>query len=253
MFVTMALAALAIDGLFSVLGLIPSGARPGRDDIFGSVQVDYKLFLNLLGLLIFAALFWLTQRRGATDPVCAMKVDRAKAITKEFGGETFYFCSEHCLHPFELEAEQYADAARNALPVDHGAARNGGAVAASVDQEHERRVPCDDRARNSRRPATPSPVPMPWRHPDARWPRVDLPVDDWLTQPRQNATKRDESPTSSRSQESPHLQLESASSWPNSNCLPCRRSRVRVPSAASKTLQIGTFSVLCRLRTMQKV
>jgi uncharacterized protein len=78
LFVTMVLAALVIDGLFSVLGLIPSGARPSRDDIFGSIQLDYKLFLNLLGVVVFAALFWLTQRRGATDLVCGMKVDRAK-------------------------------------------------------------------------------------------------------------------------------------------------------------------------------
>src|SRR5919204_3794058 len=35
MFVTMALAALAIDGLFSAAGLIPSGARPSRGDVFG--------------------------------------------------------------------------------------------------------------------------------------------------------------------------------------------------------------------------
>ena len=55
-------------GLFSVLGLIPSGARPSHDDIFGSIEVDYKLFLNLAGAVVFAALFWLTQRRGATDP-----------------------------------------------------------------------------------------------------------------------------------------------------------------------------------------
>ena len=50
---------------------------------------------------IFAALFWLTARRGATDPVCGMKVDRAKAVTKELAGETFYFCTKHCLHTFE--------------------------------------------------------------------------------------------------------------------------------------------------------
>jgi YHS domain-containing protein len=108
MFLTMALAALAIDGLFSLLGLIPSGPRPTRSDIFGSIQVDYKLFLNVLGLVVFAALFWLTQRRGATDPVCGMKVDRAKAVTKTVGGETFYFCSQHCLHAFELDPQQYA-------------------------------------------------------------------------------------------------------------------------------------------------
>src|SRR6185437_343579 len=73
MFVTMIVAALIVDGLFSVLGLIPTGARPSRDDIFGTIAVDYKLFLNILGAAVFAALFWLTARRGATDPVCKMK------------------------------------------------------------------------------------------------------------------------------------------------------------------------------------
>jgi YHS domain-containing protein len=32
-----------------------------------------------------------------------MKVDRAKAIRMDFGEETFYFCSEHCLHAFEVD------------------------------------------------------------------------------------------------------------------------------------------------------
>ena len=57
--------------------------------------------------MIFALLFWLTARRGATDPVCGMKVDRDKAVTKEFGGETHYFCSTHCLHAFEADPEKY--------------------------------------------------------------------------------------------------------------------------------------------------
>ena len=64
MFVTMVLAALAVDGLFSVLHLIPE-VRPPRQDIFSSVKVDYKLFLNALGAAIFAVLFGLTLRRGA--------------------------------------------------------------------------------------------------------------------------------------------------------------------------------------------
>ncbi|MEA2294526.1 MAG: uncharacterized protein QOE86_2165, partial [Solirubrobacteraceae bacterium] len=79
MFVTMVVAALVIDGLFSGLGLIPHGARPTRGDIFSSIRVDYKLVLNVAGLLVFAGLFWLTARRGSTDPVCGMTVDRAKA------------------------------------------------------------------------------------------------------------------------------------------------------------------------------
>jgi uncharacterized membrane protein YraQ (UPF0718 family)/YHS domain-containing protein len=101
MLVTMVIAALAVDGLFSGLGLIPDGARPTRDDIFGTIDLDYKLVLNVIGTAIFVALFWLTARRGATDPVCGMRVDRDKAVTAEFEGRTFAFCSEHCRHTFE--------------------------------------------------------------------------------------------------------------------------------------------------------
>jgi uncharacterized membrane protein YraQ (UPF0718 family) len=100
MLVTMIAAALVVDGAFSALGLIPDGARPTRDDIFGTIGVDYKLVLNVLGAAIFAALFWLTARRGATDPVCGMKVDRSRAVTLESGGTTLYFCSDHCLNTF---------------------------------------------------------------------------------------------------------------------------------------------------------
>jgi hypothetical protein len=58
----MILAALVVDALFSATGLIPSGARPTRNDIFGSIQVDYKLALNILGTLVFAGLFALSAR-----------------------------------------------------------------------------------------------------------------------------------------------------------------------------------------------
>jgi hypothetical protein len=107
MFVTMVVAALIVDGLFSAAGLIPTGPRPSRGDIFGTIAVNYKLVLNVLGLVVFAALFWLTARRGVTDPMCGMKVDKAKAICMDFGDETFYFCSEHCLHAFELSSAEH--------------------------------------------------------------------------------------------------------------------------------------------------
>jgi uncharacterized protein len=100
MFVTMVVAALIVDAAFGVLGLIPSGPRPTRADVFGSIAIDYKLALNVLGLVIFAALFWLTFRRGATDPVCGMTVDRAKAVTAQVDGRSVYFCSEGCREAF---------------------------------------------------------------------------------------------------------------------------------------------------------
>src|SRR2546430_493425 len=66
MFVTMVLAALIVDGLFAGAGLIPTGPRPTETDVFGSVKLDYKLVLNVVGAAIFAALFWLTVRPGVT-------------------------------------------------------------------------------------------------------------------------------------------------------------------------------------------
>ena len=118
MFLTMVLAALAIDGLFSAAGLIPTGPRPSRADVFGTLAVDYKLALNLFATAVFVALFWLTSRRGVTDPVCGMKVDRAKAVRLDFAGQSYYFCSAHCLHAFEADPHGFADPGR--APADGG-------------------------------------------------------------------------------------------------------------------------------------
>jgi uncharacterized membrane protein YraQ (UPF0718 family) len=66
MFVTIVIAALVVDGVFGLANLIPTGPRPTREDVFGSIEVDYKLFLNILGLAIFAALFWVSRGRGGS-------------------------------------------------------------------------------------------------------------------------------------------------------------------------------------------
>jgi uncharacterized membrane protein YraQ (UPF0718 family) len=71
MFVTIVIAALVVDAVFGLAGLIPSGARPTRMDVFGSIAVDYKLFLNILGTAIFVALFWLTRGRAQTSHCAA--------------------------------------------------------------------------------------------------------------------------------------------------------------------------------------
>ena len=68
MFVTIVLSALLVDGLFSLAGLIPD-TRPSRSDIFGSVELDYKLVLNLIAAVIFAVLIYLTTRRGEPEHV----------------------------------------------------------------------------------------------------------------------------------------------------------------------------------------
>jgi hypothetical protein len=95
MFVTMAASALAIDALFSGAGLVPV-SRPSRGAVFGSISLDYKLILDAIALLAFAALFAVTVRRGARDPVCGMRVERSKAFAVTRDGETLYFCSPGC-------------------------------------------------------------------------------------------------------------------------------------------------------------
>ncbi len=114
MFVTMVVAALAVDGLFSLLHLVPT-TRPNRGDIFGHVSLDYKLFTNAIGLVIFAALFYLTFRRGETDPVCGMKVDRKKAVVAEHDGRTVYFCSQHCRERFATTPHEHDHASEDEL------------------------------------------------------------------------------------------------------------------------------------------
>jgi uncharacterized protein len=69
MFVTIVISALIVGGVFGALGLIPQ-VRPTRADIFQSVKLDYKLVLNIIGLVVFATLFGLAMRGGATHVAC---------------------------------------------------------------------------------------------------------------------------------------------------------------------------------------
>jgi uncharacterized protein len=99
LFLTMTAAALIVELVFDRLGLVPT-TRPDRAQVFGTVGLDYKLVLNLLALIVFAALFGVTMRCGATDPVCGMTVDRSRALRLDEHGRTHYFCSPHCRDRF---------------------------------------------------------------------------------------------------------------------------------------------------------
>jgi len=71
MFVTMVVAALIVDGLFSAAGLIPE-TRPQRGEIFGEIELNYKLALNAIALVAFAALMLMTMRRARlAEPAAA--------------------------------------------------------------------------------------------------------------------------------------------------------------------------------------
>jgi uncharacterized membrane protein YraQ (UPF0718 family)/YHS domain-containing protein len=117
------LAALAVDGLFSLAGLVPSH-RPSIDSIAERpVTWNYTSVLDILFAFVFVALVGLTLRRGATDPVCGMTVDRhAGKPTSVYAGKTWFFCSDHCKHRFDEEPERFSSRSRGAAsghPTSH--------------------------------------------------------------------------------------------------------------------------------------
>ncbi len=120
MFATMVVAALAVDGIFDALGIVP-GDRPSIDSITErGVSWNYTTFLNIVFLCVAVGLVALTMRRAARDPVCGMSVDRSKALTLEYHGKTLYFCSETCRSKFQADPERYMSPhAREAAAYGH--------------------------------------------------------------------------------------------------------------------------------------
>jgi uncharacterized protein len=108
MFGAIVVAALAIDGLFSAAGLIPTH-RPSIDSITSrGIEWNYTTVLNILFLFVAAALFGLTLRRGARDPVCGMTVDRHKTPHRSIvGARTVFFCSAGCKAKFDVDPDTY--------------------------------------------------------------------------------------------------------------------------------------------------
>lgn len=107
MFVTIVLAALVVDGIFSGFSLIPA-TRPSRGEVFGSVKLDYKLILNVVGAVVFAGLFYMTMGRAVKDPVCGMRVDRSKALSTRHAGQSYFFCSERCRGEFQANPDRFS-------------------------------------------------------------------------------------------------------------------------------------------------
>jgi uncharacterized membrane protein YraQ (UPF0718 family)/YHS domain-containing protein len=108
MFATMVGAALIVDGIFSALDLVPT-QRPSIESIAErDIAWNYTTFLNIVFFAVAAALFGLTLRRGAQDPVCGMTVDRAKTpYRSEHAGKTDYFCGARCKERFDEDPERY--------------------------------------------------------------------------------------------------------------------------------------------------
>ncbi len=108
MFGAMVVAALAVDGLFSLLGLVPSKRPSIASIVERPVTWNYTSVLDILFALVFVGLIALTQRRGAKDPVCGMTVDRhAGKPTSMHNTRRYFFCGEHCKHTFDADPVAY--------------------------------------------------------------------------------------------------------------------------------------------------
>ncbi len=103
----MSTAGLLTEYLFRALHIIPVH----RPLVVNSDHLawNYTTVLNIIFLGAFAVAVWLSKQprtgvahRLATDPVCGMQVERLHApAISEVGGETFYFCSDHCRNRYK--------------------------------------------------------------------------------------------------------------------------------------------------------
>jgi YHS domain-containing protein len=108
MFGAMVIAALVVDGLFSLAGLVPTH-RPSIESITERpVTWNYTSVLDVIFGLVFVTLIALTVRRGSKDPVCGMTVDRhVGGPRSEHGGRSYFFCGAHCKHTFDSNPEAH--------------------------------------------------------------------------------------------------------------------------------------------------
>jgi YHS domain-containing protein len=105
---TMSLAGLAVDGLFRLTALVPSGHHVAL--LAGSFPLGATLVLNILATLVLLVT-WLLARSStpseqiATDPVCGMSVEKSSAAaTATHGSTTYYLCSPRCRDHFVADA-----------------------------------------------------------------------------------------------------------------------------------------------------
>jgi uncharacterized membrane protein YraQ (UPF0718 family)/YHS domain-containing protein len=106
----MSAAGLVTEVLFAGLHLVPT--VPPMQPVPIGFQWNYTTVLNLIFLVVFAALYWLYRNRErfgsgaryAIDPICGMQVDKDLAPARTtFDGETVYFCSDRCHDRFHKE------------------------------------------------------------------------------------------------------------------------------------------------------
>jgi uncharacterized protein len=106
-YVVMVLAGLAVEGLFDLLGLIPT-TRPATVAPT-HFSWNYTTVLNLVFLVVAAGMYWLYRHRQelgggdgyAVDPTCGMQVRTADAPARAtVDGVDHFFCGDGCRDAF---------------------------------------------------------------------------------------------------------------------------------------------------------
>ena len=73
---------------------------------------------------------------AATDPVCGMKVDPARAAARfDYQGQTYYFCNPRCADKFRAEPETYLHPEQKKVPAPPAAAPAASAWICPMDPE----------------------------------------------------------------------------------------------------------------------
>jgi YHS domain-containing protein len=99
--------------------LIPSD-RPDVESITErGIAWNYTTVLNIVFFTLAAALWALTVRRGARDPVCGMTVDRSTKFRSDWQGRTYYFCGAGCKSRFDADPEAFLDPHRKPAHAHH--------------------------------------------------------------------------------------------------------------------------------------
>jgi uncharacterized protein len=115
----MSAAGLITEGIFSAAGLVPS-ARPTQVAP-AHFSWDYTTYLNIVFLVLFAALYWAYRNRDrlgggsgyARDPVCGMQVELTTAPASAIhDGAPVHFCSDRCRGRFVADPDRFATAPR---------------------------------------------------------------------------------------------------------------------------------------------
>jgi YHS domain-containing protein/uncharacterized membrane protein YraQ (UPF0718 family) len=138
-YVVMAAAGLAVEGLFSISGDIPS-TRP-KNIVTTHFEWNYTTYLNFSFLAVLAALYWLYRNRErlgggqgyAIDPVCGMQVEKANAPAHVVDdGVAIWFCSDRCRERYEREPDRHRPS-----PVSHAASGHDPETAATSSEQDE--------------------------------------------------------------------------------------------------------------------